>query len=234
MKLDTPTINYIVNILRVCKVLDIDSVIIEPGKIRGMHPDKTVALIHADNVPALPFGSIGLSRLADLQSRLDIASSQEGFFVDVVVKPETAYAFSLTIKAKGTKIDYRCADPIRIEAKRTLNDVMQSKVTLNENVVTMLQKGISAMHAAKVTLLSNSEGVSFELVDVSNDVFKYAFPEPVESLVGETDVKFAHKYNAKLLLSVIKDNPTGTFEVGAGGALKILVSGLTVYLAPLG
>lgn len=233
MKLDTPIINYIVNTLRICKALGIESVILEKDMVRGTHADKTVAVIHVDDVPEFPFESIGLTRLPDLLSRIDIASSQEGFFIDAIAKPDTHYIFSLTIKAKGTKIDYRCADPIRIDAKRKMNDVMKYRITLSEGVVAMLHKGISAMSAEKASIISNSEGLSFELVDAANDVFKYSFPTLAESLDGETDVKFAHRYNAKLLLSVFRDNPTGTFEIGQGGALKIQLSGVTTYLVPL-
>lgn len=239
MKLDTQIVDFIQNAARVCKLVGIENMVIDQNIAGGIHSNRTVAVLH-QNIPQLPFTQIGLTRLSDLLSRLDIARSQENFSAEATVKPGSDYVFNLMFKAKGTKIDYRCADPTRIEVKRKNNDTPKYKVIYNETVLNMLSKGMSAMSTNKstdeqfVTLIGNSEGVSFELVDVSNDVFKFVFPEPAEILIpGETTPQFANRYSSKLLLSVLKSNPKGSFEIGVAGSLKIEVSGITTFLVPL-
>lgn len=232
MKLDTQIVEYIQNVVRVCRLVGIESVIIEEGLVRAIHPDRTVAIIHPNDVPDLPFKSIGLTRLATLQSRLDIVKSQPGYFVEVTTKPGIDYVIALQLIAKGIKVGYRCADPLRIEAKRKFNDGPQFRLTLSEHIVQMLSKGASAMDADKVTILSNDDGVSFELVDVNNDVFSQSFSQKAEVLVDDMESKFAHRYPLKLLLSVFKDNPTASFEICGSGAIKILLGGITTYVLP--
>lgn len=239
MKLSPNLVEYIQSVVRVCRLVGIESVIIEQGLVRGTHGDRTVALIHSEDVPDLPFGAIGLTRLDVLQSRFDVIKNVKNVSIEANLKDNTNFIFSLTMKGQGIKIDYRCSDPSKIEARRSVKDAMIHRVQINPDLISMLTKGISAMNIGSaqtpdvVSIISNSEGVSIELVDVSNDVFKYIFAPSVEMIGQGATGKFAHRYPAKLLLTILKDNPEGSFEVGSMGLLKASVNGFNVVVVPM-
>jgi len=240
MNLDPTSLKYLQDVVRVCRLVGVDNVAIEPKMIRGMDDDQKVVIFLNDEglaipnrkVPDFAFGSIGLSRLGVFQTRLDIARTQDKFTIEVVTKPDVPYVQSLVMKATGTKIDYRCMDPTKIKAPKKLNDVMKFRVKINAQAVTLLQKAVAAMSADVVTLISNSEGVSFELVDVNKDVFKHTFADDVEVLDDGKGVSFAHRYPVKTLLSMFKEDPAGTFEVGGKGLLLFPIAGINVYVLP--
>ena len=233
MNLDPVSLKYLQEVVRVCRLVGVDNVAIEPGMIRGMDDDqKVVIFLDGKTVPEFDFGSIGLSRLDVFQTRLDIARTQDKFTIEVIAKPDVSYVQSLVMKATGTKIDYRCMDPTKIKAPKKLNDVMKFRVKINSQAVSLLQKAVAAMGADIVTVISNSEGVSFELVDVNKDVFKHTFTEDVEVLEDGKGVSFAHRYPAKTLLSIFKEDPAGTFEIGGKGLLLFPIAGINVYVLP--
>ena len=233
MKLDTETISYMQNIVNTANMVGIDSIIIEPNLIRAIDENRCVVLHQTEDVEDLPFGSIGLNRISVFTSRLDIAKTQEKFAVEAV-EGDNDYAKSITMKGKGMKIDYRCANPSSIRAPKVIHDTMKYRVDLNADAVLLLQKGQTAMGAPEtVTIISNKDGVAFELVDVnSNDVFSHTFADKVQALNGTTNMTFAHRYPVKVLLTLFKNDPEGSFDVGEKGILHIEVNGLGVYVLP--
>lgn len=232
MNIDTETMSFLVNVVKTAQLVDIDNAIVEPGRVRGMDDNHTVVLFHEQDIPDMPFGSIGLNRLGVFLSRYEIARTQDSFKVEAKLSDDEQFARSLTLKGKGTKIDYRCANPTTIKAPRQINDTMKVGVQVNGEAVRLLQKGQAAMsNPETVTLLCDDDKVSFELVDVNNDVFKHTFAQEIELLDGD-DSNFAHRYPLKILLSLAKQHPDGHFEIGHKGMLKFPVSDLTVYILP--
>ena len=232
MKLDVDTIAYIQKVVKTAQMVDIDNVIIEPNLTRAIDDDKTVVLFQNENVPDMPFGSIGLNRISVFMSRLDIAKTQDAFTIESENPEGSEFVRSLTMKGKGVKIDYRCANPATIQAPRQVNDTLKFQVPLNAEAVVMLQKGQSAMSADTVTIVSNKNGVTLEIVDVNNDTFSYTFTDKVKTLTDSADINFAHRYPIKTLLPLFKQNPDGYFEIGQKGILSISVQGLNLFVLP--
>lgn len=238
MKVDTDLVDYIINVVKTAKLVNIDNVIIEPGIVRAMSEARTVILHSSDNVPDMPFESIGITRINDLITRYDMAKSIEKFAVEATAKEDgdVTWCTQLLLKAKGLKIDYRCFNPRKLNAPKHINDSWRFKVPLTEEAVTLLQKGTASMSAEFVTIISN-DGVSFEFADDAKDVFKHTFADDAELIPDDdgevaSSTKFAHRYYVKLILAIFKNNPTGTFTVGQRGILSFPVNGLTVYVLP--
>lgn len=231
MKLDTDSATYILNVVKTARLVGIDNIIIEHELVRAMDDSNSVVLFQNENVPDLPFGSIGLTRIDTFMARYDIAKTQENFSIEATVNDGDEFTRSLVMKGKGTKIDYRCANPSNIKAPRQVNDTLKFRVPLTADAVLLLQKGQAAMGAENVSIISN-DGVSFELVDVNNDVFKHTFAEDAEALTDDDNTKFAHRYPAKILLALFKNNPEGSFSIGAKGIMSFPVNGLTVFVLP--
>jgi hypothetical protein len=232
MKIDKEALEYIRNVVQTAQIVNIDSVIIEPDHVRAIDDDKTVVLFQSEDVPAMEFGSIGLNRINVFLSRLDIAKTQDNFSIETITDSQNEYVRSLTMKGKGVKIDYRCANPTKIGAPRRLIDEMQTQVQLNPEAVMLMQKGLSAMGGAeRVKIVCDGE-VSFEIVDVNSDVFKHTFADHADPIGDNDDVSFSHLYPLKTLLALFKQAPNNQFKIGKKGILNIEVNGLNLYVLP--
>ena len=232
MKLTEELISYIENVVKTAKSVNIESVIIEPNMVRAIDEARTVVLFQNENVPEMPFGSIGLNRIDVFLSRLIIAKSQDDFTIDVVVDDDDDFARSLIMKGTKTKVDYRCANPSIIQAPRQINDNLVYKIELNSDAVSLLQAGQGAMGSEHVTISFGDDGVSFELKDINNDVLKHTFADNAEILSEDVEESFSHRYPIKTLLALFKQNPDGYFEIGEKGILNIEVNDLNIFVLP--
>jgi len=231
MKLTPDEIKYIQNVVHTAQMVGIDNIIIEPNLVRALDDNKTVVILQTDNVPAMSFGSIGLNRINVFNSRIDIAKTQDNFTIEAVADEGEEFTRALTMKGKGVRIDYRCANPSTIAAPRQVTDTMLWSVKLNAEAVLLLQKGQAAMGAENVSIISN-DGVSLELVDVNNDVFSHTFAPFAKPLTDNENAKFAYRYPVKTVLPLFKHDAEGTFEIGEKGILKVNVNGLDIYVLP--
>lgn len=233
MKLDLITLTYIQNVVRTAKLVNIDSIIIEPNIVRAISEDNSVVILQNKDVPDMPFGSIGMNRLDVFAARYEVLRSQDNFSIEVEVDTDSNCARGIVMKAKGTKLDYRCAKPAAIKAPRQINDVLKHRVITNAETTVLLQKAISAMQNPEfVTLVSDNDGVTFKFSDVNNDTFEHTFMEKPETLTPDATGKFAHRYFVKTLFPLLKQNPEGHFDVGQKGILAFYVNNLTVYVLP--
>lgn len=236
MRLDQDLADYIINVVKTADTVNVDHIIIEPGMVRSMNESRTFGLFSDENVPELPFKSIGITRIHDLMTRFTIATKdKDNFTMDVDDNGEHATKFLL--KAKGLKIDYRCGDPRLLVAPKTLQDVDCYRVKLTEEAVGFYQKGVQAMGSDTVAFVSR-DGVSFEFTDDSNDIYEYKLEDNVELIPNDegkvpASSKFAHRYPAKTLLALFKENPTASFTIGFKGMLKFPLNDLTVFIMPV-
>ena len=231
MKLDDETLGYIQTVVNTAVMVGIDNIIIEEGMVRAIDENKTVVIFQDENVPTPVFGAVGLNRIGVFTSRFDIIKSRDDASIEVTVDDDRGFARSLMMRSKGIKVDYRCANPSTIQAPRQINDVMKYQVPLTGEAVMLLQKGQSAMGADTVSIISNDNGVAFELADINNDVFSHIFTQDVKALNGDKTT-FAHRYPVKTLLAMFKSNAEGDFFIGGKGMLKFMVNGLDVYVIP--
>lgn len=238
MNIDKTSLAYIQNVVRTAELVKIGNIIIEPDRVRAIDEDRTVILFQNKDVPSMIFGSIGLNRIDDFSSRFDIARSIDNFQVDVLVEGDdtkTSFARALTMKAKGIKIDYRCANPATIQAPKTINDLPKYQIRMTPEAVLLMQKAQGAMHSDEITFVGSDEGVSFEVVDVNTDKMAYKFADRVQDISNdgkETPIKFNHKYPIKTVTTLFKTAPDSNFILTSRGMLKIVVNNLDVYILP--
>ena len=232
MKVTAEEIKFIESTARTAALFHIDNIVIEPDRVRAIDDDRTIYLNLVEDVPDLSFGSIAITRVGLFLSRLDIAKVQKSFAVEAVMHKDGEFAHSLILRGKGTKIEYLCGNPTTIKIPKDLNDERSTEVKLNAELVVLMQQGMSAMSSNEITIISNDE-VTFEIVDLNKDVFSYTFPDKAKALIEDGTTKFAHKYPAKHILSLFKQNPDGYFEVGGRiGTLSVNINGINVYVIP--
>jgi hypothetical protein len=231
MKLDSKLLQYIENVVHTAQRVGIEDLIIEEGLIRAMDDNKTVVMHHSTNVPDLPFSSVGIGRINVFVSRLNIVKGQSDFEIDVTTHETEDYVKTMLMKAKGVKVDFRCANPKQIQAPKTVNDTLKCLVPLDADAVVLLQKAQSAMGSDSVTIISNEDGVTFELYDSANDKFSHTYKAKVESLEGD-DVRFVHTYPLKIVLPLFKENVDGNFAIGKKGIMNIAMNGINLWVLP--
>lgn len=236
MKVDAASLAYIENVVATAQLIGIDNIIIEPDRVRAVDQDSTVILLQTTNVPILPFGSIGLNRIDIFSSRYSIAKSVDNFEIDAAVDGlvDAQYVRALTMKGKGIKIDYRCANPATIRAPKGLNDAVKYRVRMHPEAVLHMHKGVTAMQTDELTLIGTKDSASFEMADVNSDKLTFKFGDGVDNVQPNdaTDPKFSHRYPIKLVQTLFKANPDGYFYITSRGMLKITINGLDVYVLP--
>jgi len=233
MKLTDDVVNFIQRAVKTAKLVGIEKIIIETDCVRAMDSDKTVVINETNNIPQLPFDSIGIGVIDLFLSRLEIAKTQKNFSVDAKLDDQDNTVLALAMKATGTNIGFKCANPASIQAPKRVMDEMVRRVALPDEAVLLMQRGQSAMGADDITIISNDDGVSFEFVDVNNDIFKHTFADTAQPIGNSgADTRFAYRYPIKTLLSLFKQGADGNFEVGQKGILSISVNGFKVYVLP--
>lgn len=235
MNLTTDLIDFIENVVKTGQSVNIENVLIDAtnGSVRGIDEDRSVVLFHNENVPALDCGSIGLNRNGAFLSRLNIVKDRDGFKVEAtsVTLDEEKFVKALRMASSDTKIDFRAAHPDAVKAPKQINDTIIYRVQLNAEAVSVLQKSYAAMGSETVAIVGG-EGVSFELEDINEDKLSHTFASEYTALDDVSIAPFSHKYPVKTLLSLFKQNPDGTFEIGAKGIMRIAVNDLDMYVLP--
>lgn len=236
MKITSEVLTFLKKVVRTAELVDIDNIIIETGQVRAIDDKKSVLIFQEDNVPILPFDSIGLNRTSVFTSRLQLAETRDNFSVEAILNDDKDQVVSLIMKGKGVKIDYRCANPVTIKAPKKMLDTIKYRVPLNSEAVMLLQRANIAMPQLAgldvVTILSDNNGVSFELADNNNDVFSHVFAVRAENFIDGDPAQFANRYPVKTLLSLFKQNPEGVFDIGEKGILNIVINDLNVFVLP--
>lgn len=251
MKVTNDEMLFIQKAIKAAKLLGINNIIIEPGKVRGANEGGAVFLYQNTGIPSMSFGSIGLNRINEFNARLELAKSQEKFEADVTTivgndntigfdvydknihKTEPMWVKVLTMTGKGTKIEYRCANPKTIIAPRKMGGIIQYSLSIIPEVITMLQKGKVAMKGDSVSLISENGIVSLSISDINGDILQYQFTEDAIEVNGN-DVNFSFKYNIDVVLSVFKSNPLNTIKLTTKGTIIFDCEGLGLYITPIG
>jgi len=234
MKLLEDVVLYIKNAVATAKLVGVEGVVIERNLVAAMNEQRTAVILQLDDKVDLPFDRITIDRFDLFLSRLALVEGQEKFEVEYLVSPKTNEAQLLTMKCKGTKVEYRCANPKTVKTPpRELKEQFNYATTLTADAVQLLAKGMAAMKSDSITLVSNDSGVMMELVDGNGDVFSHKFAERAENVVNEDEpANFVHRYEAKLLLTMMKHDPQATILVSKRGLLLFTINDVNVYVLP--
>lgn len=227
MKLSTEVIQHIKNAVTTAKLLNMEGICIDDGLIRATREDKRVLIIHPNDID-LPFDSIGIARIPQFLSRIGIIS--ESTDASIECSTEDDIVRTLVMKCPGTKVDFKCTNPSQIVAFRKLNDPIRHTITISLETLAMMRKSETAMKAEFVTIVSDDDGVHFEMCDINSDIFKHNMDTKVDC-VDCVDTKFAFRYDTKLLTTLLRTADT-TVNIAEQGTLIITINGITIYIIP--
>lgn len=199
MKLSPTDTAHLKDILTICSITGIDSIIIDEGVVRGMSPTKTCAMVSRVDVPRLS-QKMGLARLSALRSRLDLFTSKE-VVVDAK-ETERGEISQLEISASKSKVQFRCTSSALIKAPLSINDVHAFNIFMNKDEVKSILDAVRVMGAKKMILSISKGTVSFKISDESNDVFSLELSTPAELIGDEGSAVIT--YSTQVLPAVMK------------------------------
>lgn len=236
MNIDQPTLNFIKRVIKCATIGKIDNVSIEPGKIRGMDDGQIAFIFHTDNVPEFDFGSIGFNRMSTFTARLDMVADMDK--LTITANTDTSrngdmFVRSLTMSAKGIKIDYRCANPAVIRAPRERADQIKFEINIDADAINYMSRGVTAMGSDEVRIVSDDNGTRFEMSDINGDVMVYQFKQNATDLSGEEDAIFDSTYPVKSILPLLKAaTSSDCYITEPSGMLMMNVEGFDMYVFP--
>lgn len=245
MKLNPQSIKHLKTLLQTASIVKIDRLIIEDGTVRGVDDDQTVVIISQTDVPDFGGARVGLNRLSNLVSRINLFDANEDFSVEAVEAPSKGDAAvtdisSFKLASKGSKFEFRCARADAIKAPKKINDSMVWAIQIPVDAVKLVISASNTMGSEQIALISKSSGeVSFEIVDGSTqDSFLTKIADHADWLPEDEDIptqSFVHYYAVKALVPLLKaSSAVGDIilVVGEEGMLQITVNNHTFTLLP--
>jgi len=230
MKLDSSILELINLAVETAKLLSIEEVIIDNNGIRALHPDQVAVLLLKTELE-LPFTAMGINRLPIFQQRLSVVKDVKDLNITAETDKE-GNVRSLKFSNKALSLSYRCANQNTIKAPKNVAENYFREVTFTNEAYDMLIKGQNAMKAELLTLISDKDGVRFELMDSNGDVFSYIFTDKVELTNRDSSEMFVFKYPIKIFLPVLKQNANSVLAIGEKGVLKVVVNGIDIMILP--
>lgn len=231
MLLEPSLVSFLDRVIATADQTGMTDVIIESGLIRAVNDERTAFIYHTDDVPSpLPFDAIGINRVDLFQSRLSLAKVTDGFQIDASIHDN--FVRSLVLKGKGIKVEYRCANPKIIEQKRPPKRNIKAtqqvvcELKISPELLSMIQKGLSAMQADFVRFVGNDQEVRLEIYDVNNDAFAYTIPN--ENVLMKSS--FMLDFFAKQMLTILKKSSNGTFQMYDIKVLGTRVNDVDVFV----
>lgn len=245
MKLQEDVIKYITTVVDTAKITNVENLVFEEGRVRGMNEDQTVVLLQEENVPDFPFPTMGLNQISSVSSRFNVffkllqnVKEVNGtdptilttdFSVNLSIDEERNFVRSIQLKAleDNLKVGIRCSNPVHVKAPRVIHDTIVNTFIIDKIMVDALTLSPNAMgNVEDVTFHTTKNGFTFTLYDQNNEEFVYTFGNK------NPDTHFHHKYPLKVLVSLLKQNVDGELGVGEKGVLQTVINDLNLYILP--
>lgn len=243
-------VEYLKNALKTAQIFKCDDIVLESDVFRGMNTDRS--LVIADPaVPAdLPFVGMGINDVAKLVARMGLVENY-----NVEMEMNDGFVLAINIKAKGTSIKYRCANPKAIKSYRQYKDIDNWQIDIPPEAIAQVIKAASAMGSETITINSSEDGCEFVLEDGNRNNYKQSFIGDVENVTGVDDaVDFSFNYSRDVFITALKHaesavNPEelessedakpkkkGPLNrvratIGRLGSMKVVVNSITVSLS---
>lgn len=231
--------SYLKDTLSSFKRLGIDYAIFEPNRIRATDQSNSLFVLHTTDVTQLSFGSIGINRLDAFLDRLALASAKSNFSCEVTVekaRDSKTFDFARTVlmKAKGLKVEFRCANPLTIKSPTKYGDTIGMEFDPPDELVQFLKQSKSAMSADLCHFTGDGSGVRFEVLDSNGDKLSYQIADVVKSTAtGQAITKpFSFQYSIKTLITVLTLCSGNIQLTEHAGFLKVRVNQLDTFVVP--
>lgn len=230
MKLTTKDSSQLSAVLATCAAVNIESIIIDGGIIRGINETKSCAIISDFEVPGFP-QKIGLTRLRELKKRIDLFNELQGVIIDAK-ESERGEITSIEVSAGKNKVQFRCTATALIKAPKVINDFPVFNIFVNKGEMKLILDAAKAMGSTKIQLAIKKDGVvTFTVHDSTNDGFNSVLETKASKLSDDVENSVVHYYLAEIFSAVMRsklDTDIIEFQVGEAGTIKTTINGHSV------
>jgi hypothetical protein len=226
-------------VISTAKVMGIESLIIDAESIRGQSDEGTF-IISDNTIDQFKQTPIGISRVSVLFSRLNLLGEGKKLpKLELEFKErDNGDKIILRIKIKNVKssVDFKCADPLMIKAKKVFKDNLIYEFDLNEDTIELMIKSNSAMQTDKIKLILDDGKVFFNINDIEGDSLKHLVTETV--VLSDPDktsflVNLKNKITLPLFKLALKENDKINIKISEiRNVLNFRLNGLNVYAMP--
>ncbi len=242
MKLNTDSIKNLDLLLQTTIIAGIEKMIISDNQVRGIDEKQTTVIISKENVPDFGKLNVGMNRINNLMSRLNLVKLTGEYEIDVISSKNGIDVSHLQLTSKDTSVQYRCASVEAIKnIPKAINDKIQWLIEIPGKTVGLVSMAVSAMSSDNLTISAKKDGsIYFESMDTNNDIFSTKFAEKAIWVPEEDEPTlktFSFNYPVKTVLSLFKaatNNGINSVNImiGEKGILTIVVNGYDFFIVP--
>jgi hypothetical protein len=236
MQLSSEDIIELKNTLGVCRMVDIDSVVLGAGMARAASASKKVAILTESKVQ-LPDGVLlGVGRVSELLKRLELEVFGSELAVEYKLSRKGDELAALTLQAGKTKALFRCSSPSVMVYPKQNTDTDCVVIESSKAEITSLIRAVKTYSAEKVIIKIEKTGqVRVECADATNDSFSTELVHQASFVDEASSLFFTYSapYFVMVLDAAVKDvEKDFGFAIGQGGTLTTIIRDLAVLLMP--
>ena len=124
MKITKNTQTIIKNAVDIATTLGIENLVIDKISLRGENKELGIVLLLPTKNIELEFDAIGLGRISLLKSRMQMLNDAQIEFDLMDKGQQDVIVSNLKLISGRTKIGFKCSDPTRINAPKSINDTV--------------------------------------------------------------------------------------------------------------
>lgn len=226
------------NGIEIANVLGIDQMIIDSESMRGENKETSTNIIFDTSNMILPVDAIAFGRVPTLKSRLALFDEP---LLEYTTKTADGLEFidNLIIKSGRSKTGFRCQSPSRTaKAPKRIRDPIGISLSMKDDDVTRLTKGITSMVAETIVLSVKNKKTSIIINDKVGDEFIHELEGKVEVIADDFPTDFNATYKSKTFRAIVTnylkkdDNEVLPISITSRGIMIVTVLGINIYLFP--
>lgn len=239
MILQETDVKRLADIITLAKTIGIESIIIDKESVRGQSDDG-VFIITEHDIQQFKDTPIGISRVSVLNSRLNLIGDAKKLpKVELDFKERDngdKIVLRLIIKNNRTSLDFKCADPLLIKAKKVLKDALIYQFDLSDETIDLMIRSNSAMQTDKIKMILESNKIYFNINDAEGDSLKHLVSETI-TLSDPTKntfiVNLKHKIVLPLFKLALKEKDKLNIKISdIRNVVTFELNGINVYIMP--
>lgn len=231
MKLTSKDVEDLRTILRVCKVLEIESVVIYEGLARGTKAGSyDSAIISEHGLSIKPELKLGIGNVSDLDKRFAIFNEAD---VDLKVRDGTEDISLLSIVKGRSKMQFRATSVGMIKYPKENIDEPIAEITFTPEEVTQISAAVKTLKSTHVTVQgTKSNAARLECIDANNDKFEIELSAEVKYLGEETSFVFNYLSGmfTNVLDNVARESKDVNLIIGGSGSITAKLKGHTIFV----
>lgn len=245
IELSSNTEQLITSAVKCCKMLKIDTLVIDDHGIRGKRDETGVYLLESGDFGDLGFDSLVVARVIPLCNRLEMF---ERLKIDYTISAElkvtndVSYVRKLVITGDdGTVVGFNCAHPTLATKKQIPKAIDQEdmyKFTISPDSIKFLKRAVSAMGTTTATIRTDeNSNVMVDLVDIEGDDMSHILSNSYEVLNTDEDtpLDFEIRFNFSTIMSLLteaaKDGSVDILII-SNNIMKLDIYSLNLYILP--